>query len=118
MSDQHSTVGDRPTVDDQQTGGSANGDDGSSQRVPFPLTDRGLDRRQFLKLSARTVAALTILPQLDLVGSSDAVARALGRALQPARTLHTSGRQEGGRGRIRLPTPRMHHWSREGSARA
>lgn len=34
----------------------------------------GLDRRQFLKLSARTIAALTVLPQLEFVGSAAAAA--------------------------------------------
>lgn len=53
----------------------------------------GLDRRHFLKLSAQTLAALTILPQLEFVGSAEAVAARLTLFVPPVRTLRTTLRR-------------------------
>ena len=58
-----------------------------------PGDQSGLDRRQFLRLSARTVAALTILPQLEFAGSAKAVAAGFGRVMPPVRTLRTTLRR-------------------------
>lgn len=49
----------------------------------------GVDRRQFLKLSAGAIAALTILPQLRFVGLGEAAAAQLTRGTWPTAALRT-----------------------------
>lgn len=53
----------------------------------------GMDRRTFLTISARTVAALAILPKLEFAGTAEALAARFGRPVRPLRTLRTTLRR-------------------------